>query len=164
MKYTLSSLIILVGFFGTLQAQTHEIAHKSHSGSLASLDRSGPERYGAIESPPLIMIERILTQSDTATILHFGYSIQNTNEFRVENHPIFNAPNLDIDSLKAAYVDGVILVGFDEVEEMEFEENKKEWLLPLAMPGNGTRLGIFLIVILLLLSTASGLSFRPAVE
>ncbi len=135
MKNFLSSFILLIGFLGSVIAQTHEIAHKSHSGSPSTIDRNSPERFGEVISPPLIKIERIQTKTDTATILYFGFNKDNTETYRIENHPIFNAPDLNIDSLIKSYEGAVELVGFYQDIKIEIEpkkyQNKKEGLLPM---------------------------------
>lgn len=166
MKTILSTLIITIGFCTISNAQTHEIAHKSHSGSEFSLDRSSPERFGEIISPPLIKIERIQTKTDTATIFYFGFTEANVETHRIENHPIFNAPNIDIDSLQSYHYPDVEFVGFSVDFPLEYEEEpkrkkkKKNWVLPLTSPRSGTPIKGIVLIISLAIATVWSLSIR----
>jgi hypothetical protein len=154
MHKTISSLLVLITISTVASAQTHSIAHKSHSGPSSTIDRTSPERFGAIESPPLLKIERIENEHDTATILYFGYSLGNTETYRVEHHPIFNAEDVNVDSLQKVYAGSVELIGFEKaVEPLPIESEgkkkkakKKQWLAPFRLSTKGPISGILLLM------------------
>ena len=143
-----------MSFSSLALAQTHSIAHKSHSGPSSTIDRTSPERFGAIESPPLIKIERIENELDTATILYFGYSLDNTETYRVAHHPIFNAEDLNVDSLQKVYAGTVELIGFEKAieplpiahEGKKKKAKKKQWLALFRPSNKGPISGIFLLI------------------
>lgn len=105
-------------------SQTRLIAHKSHSGNIASystFDASG--NFG--EPPPILKsVEKI---NDTAVILThqewFDTSVVWSDTFY--RHPIFSNPNMPVDSMKKAY----------HMKNVEFKNFDKD---PKAKPQKAT--------------------------
>ncbi len=128
MKKLLCILIILSS--ASAFAQTHTIAHKSHSGGPNEIDRTGIDRFGEYIMPPrLVKVSRIQNEHERATIFHYQSSMTAPYTQRVDEHPVFNAPTVNLDSVKKA-------MGWQEVEFEGFEpapiqkEHSEGHLLP----------------------------------
>ena len=138
------SLIVLLFICSYANAQTKAIAFKSHSGNLQYYTPKGNDNFGIVE--PMPRLDSIVRINDS-TVVQFHNTIQGPFFYdTLQNHPFWNQPNLNIDSLKDANYTGVKFIGFKPkkiskrqvqvVKPMREKKNKKRKKLTIVNPKN----------------------------
>ncbi|HLP55412.1 MAG TPA: hypothetical protein VK151_10305 [Fluviicola sp.] len=145
-----TSILLLLLSPIAISAQTALIAHKSRSGNPRSFTISfsrnfgetRPENLGTFGIPPARMVAVTKLSDTTVLIKNREWGAEDTSELTFYNHPIFNDPNMTVDSLKMIFGADVEFINFEpkKVEERPIEpiEYKvppgQEHLPPLGIP------------------------------
>jgi hypothetical protein len=137
-----TSFLLLLLFPVALSAQTALIAHKSHSGNAKNFKTSFSGSFGRIEPPgnfgePPARMLAVTKLSDT-TVLMKNERWWGSNEFSqdtIYHHPIFNDPNITVDSLKKMFGQNVEFTNFEPKKKNEEEQNNA---LPVSPNDNIT--------------------------
>ncbi|MBI3237802.1 MAG: hypothetical protein HYZ43_02985 [Flavobacteriia bacterium] len=124
-----TSFLLLLLFPITLSAQTALISHKSHSGNAKSFKTSFSSSFGRNEpgnfgEPPARMLA--VTKLSDTTVLMRNERWWGSNEFSedtIYHHPIFNDPNITVDSLKKMFGQNVEFTNFEPKKRIEEEQN-----------------------------------------
>ncbi len=138
------SLIVLLFICSYANAQTKAIAFKSHSGNLKYFTPQGNDNFGIVE--PMPRLDSIVRINDS-TVVQFHNTVQGPFYYdTLQNHPFWNQPNLNIDSLIDANYNGVKFIGFKQkkvsnrqvqiVKPMREKKTKKRKKLALVNPKN----------------------------
>lgn len=122
-----TSILLLLLFPIAISAQTALIAHKSHSGNAKSFGASFSSSFGRIELPgnfgePPARMLAVTKLSDT-TVLLKNDQWGDFSEDTIYHHPIFNDPNITVDSLKKIYGKDVKFINFEPTKKIEDEQN-----------------------------------------
>ena len=134
-----TSFLLLLLFPITLSAQTALISHKSHSGNAKSFKTSFSSSFGRNEpgnfgEPPARMLA--VTKLSDTTVLMRNERWWGSNEFSedtIYHHPIFNDPNITVDSLKKMFGQNVEFTNFEPKKRIEEEQNNA---LPVSTNDN----------------------------
>jgi hypothetical protein len=94
-------------------AQTTLIEHKSHSGTAASFspDRSASYGFGEMPQMSVRTILKVIRLSDTTAV-----EVTSGGADTVFHHPIWNRPNVTVDSLRGAFPE-ISFEGWEETTD-----------------------------------------------
>jgi hypothetical protein len=120
--FTLVSLCLLL--FNTT-AQTKIIAHKSHSGTSEAFSASDDDNFGL--SPEFqSRLDTVIKLTNNRVIEIFHIPAYENSERIVDtmtNHPVFNNPEVSLDSMKKRYPN-VEFIGFDQPVKTQKKSKK----------------------------------------
>jgi len=154
------------------QAQTFSLDHKRHSGSAETFVHHSTYGMGL---PPvrLVTIERFQSDDESipncTTFYHGYYSGNSESQERIDNHPVYNSPTLNMDSLWLRTHDlRIQFIGFEgyytdediEVRAKRLKEELKLKLLEKPEPKSCTKegnMGILFLGLMLCTLIANGL-------
>lgn len=157
-KYTITLFFIVVLSL-KLFGQTKLIAHKSHSGSMEGFSINTVDNFGLGE--PYISLQKAIKLEDGRVIIakisgqldwinKNVHSIDKTTFLKnviehngtidtLSQHPVWNNPNIGIDSLKVLYGNEIEYIGFDKaIKKTQKEVKRKKANAPLVLPPSSS--------------------------
>ncbi|MES2554566.1 MAG: hypothetical protein V4604_00365 [Bacteroidota bacterium] len=125
-----TSILLLLLSPIVISAQTALIAHKSHSGNANSFRSSfsnnfgeiRPESLGNFGAPPARMVAVTKLSDSTVLMKNERWDGDDMKMDTIYHHPIFNDPNMTVDSMKKMFGEEVEFINF-EPKKIEDEQN-----------------------------------------